>query len=211
MKKDRTKTSAAAFLMAALVVLAAAAPAVARKNNPNIRLDFRPQQTVAGAEAEIFGAMLERPAALRLEDSRRQDDEALIGTRTNDKDRLFKLQAVGGDVMEYVEEVLRESAANWGVELVDRAPLALTVRLLVFKVLETNQVVGATYNAEVRLAYSLGDRGGQPRWSGSAEGDATRYGRKFSEANINEVLSDALLEAIANMLSDSALQDAWDG
>lgn len=210
MKADRSKITAAAVV--AGLTLLAASPAAARKNNPNIRLDFRPQQTVAGAEAVIQGAMLEVPVSMRLEDGRKQDDPALIGTRTDDRDRQFKLRAVGDDaVMKYVDRVLRESTGDWGVETVDRAPSELKVKLLVFRILETNQVVGATYNAEVRLAYSIGPRQGKPRWSGSTEGDATRYGRKFSEANVNEVLSDALLEAIANMLSDSALQDAWDG
>ena len=105
--------------------------------------------------------------------------------------------------------MLRESAASWGIDLTDDASQVLKVRLLIFKVLETNQVIGATYNAEVRFAYSLSKPGQEPAMSGSAEGDATRYGRKFSNANINEVLSDALLEALAYVFSDPRLQRVW--
>ena len=192
-------------------LLAAAAPlSAARKNDPNIRLEFDPQQTVAKAEAFVRGAMLERPVRLRLKDDRAGDDPAALGRRTNDDDEFFDLVAVGDDaVMKFVDEVLRDSVASWGVELAEGVPLELAVRLLKFDVLEKNQVIGATFNAEVRFAYSLGAPGGSPRMSGTAMGDATRYGRKFSNANINEVLSDALLEVIANMLSDRSLQDAW--
>lgn len=201
----------ALFLVAATLVALPPTALAARRNDPNIQLDFRPQQTVAAAEAVIYGAMLEKPARLRLEDGRTAEDKSLIGTRTNDDDRVFKLKAVGEDaVMEHVKDVLTESAASWGVQIAAGAPRELEVRLLVFRIVETNQVVGATYKAQVRLAYSISRPGGEPRMSGTAEGDATRYGRKFSDANINEVQSDALLEAIANMLSDPALQNAWE-
>ena len=43
----------------------------------------------------------------------------------------------------------------------------------------------------------------------TADGDATRYGRKFSNDNVNEVLSDALLEALADLLNHGGLQNAW--
>lgn len=200
------------LVLAVLAALlpAAAQAALARKNDPMIELRFSPQQTVAKAEVTIRGAMLDRPARLVLVDDRGDEDSAAIGTRTNDADEVFALEAVGeGAVMSFVDEVTRDSIASWGVDVDEDAPLTLSVRLLKFDVLEKNQVVGATYNAEVRFAYSLLSASGESRLSSTAMGDATRYGRKFSNANINEVLSDALLEVIANMLNDTALQEAW--
>ena len=53
------------------------------------------------------------------------------------------------------------------------------------------------------------EAGGRELWEGSAAGDATRYGKKFSNDNVNEVLSDALIEAFAALLDHGGLQSAW--
>lgn len=194
-----------ALIVASLAVSLASA-AVAKKNNPNIELDFVPQQTVAGAEANVAGAMLERAVAVRFVDARRGDDPSKIGMRTDDDDRRHDLHATS-DVLEFVETHFVDSAYDWGVDVDDAAGLTLEVKLMGLEIVETNQAVGATYNATVRLAYSLS--GGSEAHTGAQTGDATRYGKKFSNANANEVLSDALLEVYAAVLSDPALQRAW--
>lgn len=194
------------LILLAWVVLAA--PAFARRNNPDIRLEYRPQQEVAVASADVTRDMLERPVELRVEDARRGDDPAEIGTRTDDDDRLHTLRSVG-EVGEYVTQVLGDLAADWGLKAEDGADRVLDVALIRYKIVETNQAVGATFNAEARLSGELRERGGEVLWSGTAAGDATRYGKKFSNENVNEVLSDALLEAFAELLSDGGLHDAW--
>ena len=98
-----------------------------------------------------------------------------------------------------------------GVTVKDDGERVLTVRLRQFTVTETNQAVGATFGAEVRLAAELQNRSDGILWSGSSFGDATLDGKKFSNPNCNEVLSDALLEAWSSLLSHGGLHDAWDG
>lgn len=191
-------------LVAIAVLLVMAAPASAKKNNPNVELDFRPQQAVAAAEADVTPDMLRRPVALRVEDMRRDPEE--IGTRTDDDDRKHTLRAVG-DVREYAAAAIEELLDDWGVQTDDGAGLILEISLVQIDVLETNQAVGATFSANVRLAAELK---GAAQWSGTASGDATRYGKKFSNENVNEVLSDALLEAVANLLSEPGLHQAWE-
>lgn len=183
-----------------------ALPAVAKKNDPNVQLDFRPQQAVAAAEAAITPAMLRRPVAVRILDSRPGDDPAEIGTRTDDDDRRHTLRAVN-DVPTYVTGVFEELLHQWGVKTQEDADLVLEITLVQFHILETNQAVGATFNGSVRIAAEVTSGGD---WAGGAFGDATRYGKKFSNANVNEVLSDALLEALANLLSDQGLHEAWE-
>ncbi len=183
-----------------------ATPAFAKKNNPNVQLEFVPQQAVGGAEAIITSGMIRRPIAVRVVNERPGEDPAEIGTRTDDDDRRHTLKAVN-DVVEYVAEAIDDALTQWGIKTEDSAGLVLEIGLVRFDILETNQAVGATYNANVRFVAEL-KAGGD--WSGGSVGDATRYGRKFSNANVNEVLSDALLEALAEIISDDRLRQIWE-
>jgi hypothetical protein len=74
---------------------------------------------------------------------------------------------------------------------------------------ESNKALGSVYGTEVKLAYTLKDAKGSPLITGATSGTAHRYGRAHSPENINEVLSDSLKEAYANVLADPALQTAW--
>jgi hypothetical protein len=192
------------ILIAALLV-AVAAPASAKKNDPNVELDFRPQQAVGGVEVQITPDMLRQPVSVTVEDLRPGDDPADIGTRTDDDDRKHTLRAVN-KVQPYLESVVEEVLHEWGIQTQDDANLSLNVILVRFSVLETNQAMGATYSANVQISAELT---GAAEWSGGASGDATRYGKKFGNDNVNEVLSDAVLEALASLLSSPGLQEAW--
>ena len=196
------------YLILVALLLGFSGVAAAKKNDPNINLEYRPQQSVAASVANPSGAMLERPVALSFEDAREQKDPSVIGTRTDDDDRLTELRATG-DLPEFVRDSFSTLVKSWGIELDASQSTTLRVRLLEAKIVETNQAVGATYNAVVRLTYSLRQGSGEPLVSATAVGDASRYGKKFSNANCNEVLSDAMLEAFAKLVSDSELQRAW--
>lgn len=200
--------ASASTLIGLLAWVALVSPAAAKKNDPNISLEFRPQQAVAAAIANVSGAMLTKPVSLSVVDDRQGDDDLVIGTRTDDDDRRHVLRATS-DVLAFVEEQLIGSAQRWGIDFDENASLELQIRLLEVQILETNQAVGATYNAVVRLAYSLQERGGESRMENTAFGDASRYGKKFSNENCNEVLSDAMLEVFAAVFSDHALKRAW--
>ena len=203
-----TRSSRLALILLALPLLAS--PALAKQNDPNVYLTFRPQQSVAAVAVNVSEAMMKRPVKIRLRDSRPGNEPAAIGTRTDDEDRKFTLRAVN-EVIPFVKQVLADTARQWGLHDDEGADLVLDAALQIYQALETNQAVGATFNAQVRLAAELKDRSGKVLWSGSAPGDATRYGKKFSNENVNEVLSDALLEAFAGLLSEPGLQDAWVG
>lgn len=191
-----------------VVALALVNPAAAKKNNPNLSLDFRPQQSVAVVVPSLSGEMLDKTVALEFVDKRRGDEPMKIGMRGDDDDRRHELHATS-DVGEFVQKHFVETANDWGIEFDSESELTLEVELIEVNLMETNQAVGATYNATVRLAYSLRQGSSEPRAAGSIPGDATRYGKKFSNENLNEVLSDAMLEAFADLFSDSALQRAW--
>jgi hypothetical protein len=188
----------------------AALPAAAKKNDPTIRLEFRPQQTVGAVVVDLPGGMTRQAVSLNVRDGRPGDAATSIGTRTDDDDRMTTLLATN-DVVDHVEAALRETLPQWGIQVDDGAPFGLDAQIVRFHVTETNHPVGAMYRGEVRLEAELARRDGTVLWSGSASGDASRYGRKFSGDNANEVLSDATLEALGAMLRNTRLQNAWMG
>lgn len=192
----------------ALLCIAALSQTQAKKNNPLIDLDFVPQQNVGGVAVRLDAAMRERPVEFRLTDDRRLDDPAEIGSRTDDDDRETTLTA-SSDVVEFTSGAISRVAGEWGLRLEEGADRILACRLVRFRVLESNQAVGATYESMVSLGCKLERADGTALLSISATGDATRYGKKFSNANCNEVLSDAILEALGSVLDNPDLQRAW--
>jgi hypothetical protein len=182
----------------------------AKKNDPNIYLVYDPQQTVAEAYAAIPGNVRQHPLSIHLVEGRAHADPALIGSRTNDDDQLFDLKATN-EVVPFVEKILVKNAQEWGIKVAEDADLVLTAELLTFQVTERDKAVGSTYNAEVRVAGQLQNRAGNQLWSGTAFGDASRYGKKFSNENCNEVLSDAMIEAFADLFSQPDLHHVWMG
>lgn len=180
----------------------------AKKNDPVIVLDYVPQQNVSSTPVRPTVGMLERPIAFRLTDDRRLGDAKEIGSRTDDDDREFPLTA-SSDVVEFASETIADILKDRGVRVDENSGLTLACRLVRFRVLESNQAVGATYESMVSLGCALED-GDSALLNVSVTGDATRYGRKFSNANCNEVLSDAILEATGSLLDHPDIQRAWE-
>lgn len=201
-----TKPCLIALALIALVPAAASA----KKNDPNIQLAYTPTTGVAEASAVPTSDMRDVDVALRVEDDRAGDDARVIGNRTDDDDRRVDLVATN-DVEEFVQSALVRQAREWSFPIVDQddADLVLAVKLTQLRIEETNQAVGATYEAWCTFEFELRERSGKEKWSGLFKGDATRYGKKYSEGNTNEVISDAIAEALAYGLSDSGLRKAW--
>ncbi|MGH9465013.1 MAG: YajG family lipoprotein [Thermoanaerobaculia bacterium] len=187
-----------------------AAPGLAAPVDPYIVLAFTPQQDVAESIPTLTPVMTQAPVALRVVDGRPGPDPAAVGIRTDDDDQPHPLQA-SNDIVAFVEAALAQLAQEWGVRVAPGADRVLEATIMVLRVDETNQAVGATFQANSGLSLALLDRAGNRLWSGTAAGDASRYGRAGSDANCNEVLSDALLEAFAAGLSQPGLQQAWAG
>lgn len=197
-------------LIVLVVVLLASLAASARDTRKElvVNLAFTPQEGVEVTSADLPPAVLERPVSLAVEDGRAQEARATIGQGTNDDDDTFPVRA-SGELVPYLTATTREIATGWGVKLSDSADRVLTLRPTRFFVDEGNKAVGSVYAAEVKFTYVLSDRRGKKLAEGAASGSAHRYGRARSVDNCNEVLSDALKEAFANVVADSRLQQAW--
>jgi hypothetical protein len=175
-----------------------------------ITLRFMPQESVGSSTPTLALGISDRPIQLSIEDGRTVPDPIVIGESTDDDDRPWPVHATN-DVAAWANEVLLKAAADWGIRIAADAPLALTGKLTRFHIMESNKPVGSVYNADVRVAFQLKNSQGQLLWEGTAPGDATRYGKKRSADNANEVLSDAIKEAYATLIADAALQNAWLG
>ncbi|MEM7481563.1 MAG: YajG family lipoprotein [Acidobacteriota bacterium] len=199
-------------LLAFCCVVLLPAVALAKKNNPNLALRFTPTTAVAEANSVPASAMRDASVGVIVSDDR-GGDGSIIGSRTDDDDRRFDLKATN-DLAGHIEAAFEKQARDWGYSVASGpadADIVLVAKTTQFGVDETNQAVGASYEAQVTLEVELRDRSGKSLWSSSVFGDASRYGKKFSADNANEVLSDALAEAFAEALNDSALRDAWIG
>jgi uncharacterized lipoprotein YajG len=195
------------FTTLLILIALVATPALAKPNNPDITLEFSP--TVAAGDVASPMIPAGTAIAIEVQDVRRNTEPDYLGTRTDDDDANFTLRATN-DVIAFVNQALRATAASWNVPVQDDAAHRLIVELDMFRVHESNQVVGASYESEVRLVGRMQLPDGT-----TAEvikvGDATRYGKKFSNQNCNEVLSDALRESFASLLDDSRLWKAQAG
>ena len=195
------------LLLLPCLLFAAAAFAHDTQSELPVSLEFVPQDPLELERPELPAAMADHSVELRVADAR-AGDPMLLGTGTNDDDRRFPIRA-DDDVIGYVNDTLHDVAEKWGLTLDRHADRVLKLRLTRFSVDEDNKPVGSVYTAEARLGFVLTDAGGRVLAEGAASGVAHRYGRARSEDNCNEVLSDALQEAFANVLTDARVRSAW--
>ncbi|HYC60413.1 MAG TPA: SHOCT domain-containing protein [Thermoanaerobaculia bacterium] len=180
----------------------------ARAKDLTVNLKFVPQEGVHSESPDIAPSMLERAFELRVEDSRAASDAMRIGKGTDDDDEVFSI-ASGSDVVSYVKDTLAALSGDWGLKIAAPTDRVLTVKVARFFVDESNKAVGSMYASEVKLAWTLADAKGRQLAEGTGSGSAHRYGRARSADNCSEVLSDALKEAYAAVLSSHSLQTAW--
>ena len=172
----------------------------------SVDLKFMPQEAVDASSPALAPPVLERSIRLVVEDARGGAPWS-IGEGTDDDDEMFPIVATT-DVLPWLDATVRELADDWGVKTSRKSDRVLMLRLTRFAVEESNKPLGSTYAAEVRLAFRLEERG-RTLAEGTASGSAHRYGRSRSAENCNEVLSDALKEALAEAFGHPRLQRAW--
>jgi hypothetical protein len=110
-----------------------------------------------------------------------------------------------GDVAAFVTDHMKDTLHVAGLNVVD-GPGALTLsgEIRQFFVTETS-----TYHSELSLVLHLKDANGKEVWSGAAAGGTERFGRSYKADNYYETLSDAVLRATQNLLSNPAFADAF--
>jgi len=203
-------SSARSVFVHAVLLSSVATLSYARGNlkELTVPLKFTPQEGVHASSADLPPALLEQSVEIRVEDGRKLADPLLIGQGTGGDDKVFPVHA-DRDVIAYVQEVATSVAKEWSLKTDPPAARTLILQLSGFNIDESNKALGSIYAAEVKFGYILKDARGRTLAEGSASGTAHRYGHAHSPENINEVLSDALKEAYANVLAEQPLQTAW--
>jgi hypothetical protein len=193
----------------AAAVLLVPVPALAKKNVTAVDLLFSASDFESGRPT-LAGPLLEHAVDLRVVEGRTPAQAATLGSRSDGGGGVFELTTTS-DVAAFAETALHEAARVWGLPVRVGAGARLQGKILEFRVAETNRAMGALFEATVRMGFELLDARGGIAWSGTTGATATRRGRKFSSANCNEVLSDAVVEAFAALLASPQLQAAWPG
>lgn len=125
----------------------------------------------------------------------------------NREDEPPKPVTTNDDVGAFVSKHLRDLLDKGGLKTVDSdGAVIIKGEVKQFFVRETS-----TYKSTVAIHLTVMSRDGQTLWSGTASGDATRFGRSYKLENYYEVLSDALVNTVSSMLQSPELQKALSG
>jgi hypothetical protein len=166
----------------------------------HIPLQWRPTSDLR------LGALEMSQASIHFEgfQDARQNKEA-IGE--NLEDDQPKPVTTGDDVGAFVGNHMRELFEHAGLKTVDgNAAVTIKGEVKQFFVRETS-----SYKSEVAVHVTVLGSGGKTLWSGTASGDATRFGRSYKAENYYEVLCDALVNAVSSMLQSPQFQKALSG
>ena len=168
-----------------------------------VHLRFMPEENVTAAVPK-GDLPLDRPLhILPMTDSRELKYQNQIGE--NRQRGTSPIIGREPPVTEFATAALVTSLHGWGVKTSDTADFALRGEILVLFVTEEN-----TYRADARIRFTLEDKSGS-LWYGSAQADATRWGRSMSAQNYNEEISDVLKKTYADLLSNPDFLAAWSG
>ncbi len=206
------RSSHGACVLATAIVIAAGlvipgAGSLAGQRELSLTLRFVPQESIGAHGPSGAGVSSLKPIRLAFVDARDLADRSVVGQGQSNDDELLPVRTTS-DVGEFCMSVLHQVAGEWGVAVKENADLLLEVRLVHFFSMESDKAVGSTYRSDARVEYSLKNDRGDTLYTGSAGGGTKRYGRSRNLENVNEVLSDALKEAYANMIDDSSLRAA---
>ena len=132
-------------------------------------------------------------------------DKQAIGE--NREDQKPKPVTTTDDVGSFVSTHMRALFDSAGLKTVDRnGTVTIKGEVTQFFVRETS-----LYRAEVSVHLTVVDRDGKVLWSGTASGEAKRFGRSYKLENYYEVLSDAIVNTVSSMLQSAQFQKALSG
>jgi hypothetical protein len=181
------------FALSALTLAAYAAPKL---------LEHVPLQWKPTSELNLTGPQMSR-AAIQFEtfkDARQKPE--LIGE--NREDKTPKPVTTTEDIGAFVSTHMRDLFKRAGLNTVDsNGAVIVHGEVQRFFVGETS-----TYEGELAVHLTLMSRDGTKLWSGTASGEAKRFGRSYKLENYYEVLSDSLVNTVSSILRSDEFQKA---
>jgi hypothetical protein len=185
--------------VALLVVLLLSGCATGRLEN--VPLVWKPTSGLgAGGHIDLADVRAAKVKVAPMTDSRQTPK--LIGE--NREETTPRTVTTRDNVAAFVTARFKILLGNAGLDVVDSGETAtIKGEVKQFFVAETS-----TYEAQVRFLITVTDPSGNPRWSGVIDGNARRFGRSYSAENYYEVLSDAVVTAVASLLADEGFLKA---
>ncbi len=187
-------------LVVSLALIAISTAAANSAVLENVHLQWRPTSALQARAVAV--------ADVSIQFDKFQDGRAgrpAIGE--NLEDATPKPVTTVDDVGAFVSLHMRELFERTGLKSVDdNGAVRIKGEIRQFFVRETT-----TYRAEVAVHLSVVDREGRSLWDGIASGDATRFGRSYRLENYEEVLSDAVVDAVNVLLQNGDFIRALSG
>ena len=194
--------------LAAGALLAWSEPSQAGRTE-QVVITFRPTTALAAAELQTWRPIRTVPVNLLVEDGLTDENRALIGQRKWPVGRPYKLQPTS-DLKAVLGPGLVKHASTWGLLIEPDAPSTLRITLTSANVYERVRFFGmSSYYGDASLSLSLVDARGTELWTGETSKETYRFGRDESDENTSEVISDAVVQGLAELLGDPHLQAAW--
>ncbi|MGH8202599.1 MAG: hypothetical protein ACREVO_19900 [Steroidobacteraceae bacterium] len=132
-------------------------------------------------------------------------DKQAIGE--NREDPTPKPVTTTDDVGSFVSTHMRQLFNSAGLTTVDSGgTVTIKGEVTQFYVRETS-----LYRSEVAVHLTVVGRDGKVLWSGTASGEAKRFGRSYKLENYYEALSNAVVNTVSSMLQSAQFQKALSG
>ena len=181
-----------------LIAVAVAGSVLAAAYLTNVPLKWKPTSDLRLGALQ----MAQTPIQFEKFTDARQDIHA-IGENREDDDKP-KPVTTPDDVGAFVSTGMRALFDKAGLKTVDSGGAVIVKG----EVKEFFARESHTYKAEVAIHLAIVTRDGTTLWSGTAPGEATRFGRSYVLENYYEVLSDAVVNATSSLLSSPDIQKA---
>jgi len=166
----------------------------------NVPLKWRPTSELRLGTQEMSPAQVQFDVFRDL-----RPDKQAIGQ--NLEDQQPKPVTTTDDVGSYVSTHMRELFDRAGLKTVDsNGTVIIKGDVTQFFVRETS-----LYRSAVAVHLTVVGADGKVRWSGTASGEAKRFGRSYKLENYYEVLSDAIVNTVSSMLQSAQFQRALSG
>jgi hypothetical protein len=188
---------ASILILAVAAIFSAQAQAASLLDVP---LKWRPTSDLRLGARAMSGAQVQFDVFRDL-----RADKQAIGE--NREDPQPKPVTTTDDVGSFVSTHMRELFDSAGLKTVDsNGTVVIKGEVTQFFVRETS-----LYRSAVAVHLTVVGADGKVRWSGTASGEAKRFGRSYELEDYYEVLSDAIVNTVSSMLQSPQFQKALSG
>jgi hypothetical protein len=172
----------------------------------NLPLKWTPTQALAEmGPVDVSGPLLTIKIHIDPFVDARQDPSTIAENRENAG--KFLPVTTSSDVAAFITEHLKEILRGAAINVVDGSgDVTLSGDVRQFFVMETN-----LYHGDLSLLVRLKNVEGKEIWSGVIVGGAEHFGRSYKAENYYETMSDMVLNAAHNLLTNSAFHEALKG